>query len=101
MTDYREKIYSNQYRDLKIFYEEYVGEELLFPIKTSDKMETYHPIQIFDLWFKVDYITPAKIRLFEEYEENPTHTDLYVTLIEHREIRMISDGNKISGVDVT
>ena len=100
MTDYRENFYSNQYRDLKLFYDEYVGEELLFPIKTY-KMETYHPIQINDLWFQVDYITPERIRLFEEYDETPTHTDLYVTLIEQREIKMISGENTISGVDVT
>ena len=39
----------HQKRDLKLFYKEYVGEKLLSPIKTSDKMKTYYLIQIIDL----------------------------------------------------
>ena len=100
MVNFAENNYLEQYRDLKLFYKEYVGEPMLSPIITYDRMKKYYPIQIIDLRFQVDHISPKKIRLFEEYENNPVNTDLYVILIKHREIKMISDGNKIIGVEV-
>ena len=100
MVNFTENNYLEQYRDLKLFYKEYVGEPMLNPIISYDKMKKYYPIQIIDLRFQVDHISPKKIRLFEEYENNPVNTDLYVILIKHREIKMISDGNKIIGVEV-
>ena len=54
MINYNENEYLDQYRDLKIFYLQYVVEHLLFLIKTYDKMETYYLIQIFDLRLQVD-----------------------------------------------
>ena len=100
MVNFAENNYLEQYRDLKLFYKEYVGESMLNPIITYDKMKKYYPIQIIDLRFQVDHISPKKIRHFEEYENNPVNTDLYVILMKHREIKMISDGNKIIGVEV-
>ena len=100
MVIFAENNYLEQYRELKLFYKEYVGEPMLNRIITYDKMKKYHPIQIIDLRFQVDHISPKKIRLFEEYENNPVNTNLYVILIKHREIKMISDGNKIIGVEV-
>ena len=100
MVNFAENNYLEQYRDLKFFYKEYVGEPMLNPIISYDKMKKYYPIQIIDLRFQVDHISPKKIRLFEEYENNPVNTDLYVILIKHREIKMISDGNKIISVEV-
>ena len=100
MVNYEENNYLEQYKDLKLFYKEYVGDHLLSPIITYDKMKDYYPIQIIDLRFQVDHISPKKIRLFEEYDPNPTNTVLYVILIKHREIKMISDGNKIISVEV-
>ena len=63
-------------------------------------MKDFFPIQIIDLSFQVDHISPKKIRLFEEYDPNPTNTVLYVILIKHREIKMVPDGNKFFGVEV-
>ena len=63
-------------------------------------MKTFYPIQIIDLRFQIDYVTPQKIRLFEEYENAPDNTIIYVILIKHREINMVSDGNKITGIDL-
>ena len=100
MVNFEENNYLEQYKDLKLFYKEYVGESMLSPIITYDKMKDYYPIQIIDLRFQVDHISPKKIRLFEEYDPNPTNTVLYVILIKHREIKMISDGNKIISVEV-
>ena len=83
MTNYPENDYLNEQRDLNLFYKEYIGEHILSPIITYEKMR-YYPIQVIDLRFHVDYVTP-KIGLFEEYEEYPFDTNLYVTSIKHRE----------------
>ena len=63
-------------------------------------MKTFYPIQVIGLGFQIDYITPKKIRLFEEYENAPENINLYVILIKHREIKMFSDGNKITGIEL-
>ena len=63
-------------------------------------MKSYYPIQIIDLRFQVDHITSKKIRLSVEYDPNPINTNLYGISIKYREIRMISDGNKIISVEV-
>ena len=78
MVNFAENNYLEQYRDLKIFYKEYVGDQLLSPIISYDKMKKYYPIQIIDLRFQVDHISPKKIRLFEEYDNNPNNTNLYI-----------------------
>ena len=100
MVNYEENNYLEQYKDLKHFYKEYVGEQLLYPIITYDKMKNYYPIQIIDLRFQVDHKSPKKIRLFGEYDDNPTIAILLVIFIKYREIKMISDGNKTISVEV-
>ena len=100
MTNFDENNYLDQYRDIKLFYKEYDGESMLNPLISYDKMKSWYPIQIIDLRFQVNHISPKKIRLFEEYDDNPTNTNLYITLIKHREIKMISDGNKIISVEI-
>ena len=63
-------------------------------------MKYLYPIQITDLRFQVDHITPKKIQLFEEFSEDPANERLFLILIRHRQIEMISDGNKIIEVKV-
>ena len=62
-------------------------------------MKTFYLIQVVDLRFQIHYITPKKITLFEEYENAPENTNLYVILMKHREINMVSDGNKKTGIE--
>ena len=104
ITDYGLNDYLDQYKDLKLFYKEYVGEPLLNPFISYTDMKNKYPIQVIDLRFQVDHITPKKIQLFEEYREvnppNPANARLYVILIRRREIEMISDGNKLIEVKV-
>ena len=57
-------------------------------------MKTYYPIRIIDLGFQLDYVTPKKDTPFEEYDEDPAHTNLFGIIIKHRDIKMVSDGNK-------
>ena len=88
----------DQQKDPKLFYKEYNGEPLLHPFISYLDMRTFYPIQVIDVRFQIEYITPTKIRLFEEYDKTPENTKLYVILIKHREIEMVSDGNKFTGI---
>ena len=100
LINYPENDYIDQYKDLKLFYKEYVGEELLSPFVSYPDMKSKYPIQVIDLRFQADHITPKKIQLFEEYRANPNNGRLYVILIRRREIEFISDGNKMIEVRV-
>ena len=63
-------------------------------------MKYFYPTQITDLGHQVDHITPNKIQLFEEFSEDPANERLFLILIRHRQIELISDGNKIIEVKV-
>ena len=100
LTNYAENDYIDQYRDLKLFYKEYIGEELLSPFISYPDMKTKYPIQVIDLRFQADHISPKKIQLFEEYRAHPNNARLYVILIRRREIEFLSDGNKLIEINV-
>ena len=63
-------------------------------------MKEKYPIQIIDLRFQVDHITPKKVQLLEEYRADPANARLFVILFRQREIEMISDGIKLIEVKV-
>ena len=100
LINYPENDYIDQYKDLKLFFKENVGEELLNPFASYPEIKTNYPIQVIDLRFQADHITPEIIQLFEEYREDPNNARLYVILIRRREIQLISDGNKIIEIKV-
>ena len=70
------------------------------PCISYTDMKSKYPIQVIDLRFPADHITPKKIQLFEEYRAPPANARLYVILFRRREIKMISDGNKLIKVKV-
>ena len=94
LTNYSENDYIDQYKDLKLFFKEYVGEELLNPFVSYPEIKIKYPIQTIDLRFQADHITPKKIQLFEDYRADPANARLYVILIRRREVELISDGNE-------
>ena len=53
-------------KDLKLFSNEHVGEELITPFISYPDMKTKYPIEIKDLRHQSDHITPKKIQLFQE-----------------------------------
>ena len=63
-------------------------------------MKTKYPIEIIDLRHQLDPITAKKNQLFDEYGTDPDNARLFVLLIRHREIELISDGNKLIEVNV-
>ena len=54
-------------------------------------MKNKYPIQLIHLRFQVDHINPEKIGLFEEHGGATKNARLFMQLIRHREIKMISD----------
>ena len=96
ISNFSENDCLDQYRGLKSFYQEYVGEELMNPFISYTDMKKKYPIQVIDLRHQIDHISPEKIQLFEEYKNDPVYENkrLYVILNRHKQIEMISDGNK-------
>ena len=62
-------------------------------------MKTFYPIQVVDIRFQFEFLT-KKIRLLEEFQTAPEHTNLYVILIKQKEIKIVSDGNEITGIEL-
>ena len=98
-TIFEEISYLDQYRDLKLLYKEYV-EQLLNPYISYIDMKNFYPIQVIDFRFQVDHIRLNKKQILEEFSEDPDNERLFVILIRHRQLEMISDGNKIIEVIV-
>ena len=88
-VDYGSNDYVDQYRDLKLLYGDYVGEELLSLFISYPDMKNKYPIQLIDLRFQVDHNNPKKKGLFEEYRGATNKARLFVILIKHRENKMI------------
>ena len=95
LINFEEHFYLDQYRDLQLFYKEYVGEQLLQPYMSHPDMKYIYPIQITDLRHQVDHLTPKRTQLFEEFSEDPANERLFIILVRQRQVEMISDGNKI------
>ena len=98
--DYASNDYVNQYRQPKLFYKDYLGEQLLNPFISYTGMKNIYPIQVIDLRFQVDHINPKKIQLLQEYRRATNNARLFMILIRHRQIKVISDMNKITEVTV-
>ena len=100
LMNYEQNDYIEQYRDLKMFFKECIGEEKMSPFISYPDMKTKYPIEIIDLRHQSDHITPKKIQLFLEYGVDPDNATIFLILIRLREIELISDGNKLLEVRV-
>ena len=100
LINYEENDYIQEYKDLKLFYREYIGEPILNPFISYFDMKTKYPIEIIDLRHQSEHITPKKIQLFHEYGTDPDSARLFLILIRRREIELISDGNKLIEIKV-
>ena len=58
--------------------------------------------RVIDLRHQVDLVSPKKIQLFEEFYNDPVNViaRIFVILIRHRQIEMISDENKFIEIKV-
>ena len=100
LMNYERNDHIEQYRISKLFFKEYIGEELMSPFISYPDMKIKYPIEIIDLRHQSDHITPKKILLFLEYGKDPDNDRLFVILIRRRAIKLISDGNKLIEVKV-
>ena len=97
---YEENDYIQQYKDLKLFWKEYIGEPILNPQISYTDMKTKYPIELIDLRHQSDHITTKKIQLFHEYGTDPDYSRLFIILIRRREIELISNGNKLNEIKI-
>ena len=74
---YEQNVYFEQYKDLKIFFKEYVGEELMSPFISHPDMKTKYPIEIRDLRHRSDHITSKKIPQFQEHSADPENAKIF------------------------
>ena len=63
-------------------------------------MKNFYLIQVLDLRFQINHINPKKIQRLEEYIGNPHYTRIFNVLIRHREIKTISDRNKLTEIKI-
>ena len=64
LINYEQNDYIEQYKDLKLFFKEYIGEQLMSPFIFYPDMKTKYRIEIMDLRHQPDYITPKKSNYF-------------------------------------
>ena len=100
LMNYERNDYIEQYKDLKLFFKEYIGEQLLSPFISYPDIKTKYPIEIIDLRHQADHIAPKKIQLFLEYGDDPDSARFFLILIRRREIELISDGNKLIEIKI-
>ena len=89
-----------QYKDLKLFLKEFVGEQLMSPFISYPDMKTKYPIEIIDLSHQSDYIRPKKTQLFLEHGSDPENARFFLILIRRREIEVKSDAYKLIEIKI-
>ena len=100
LVNYGQNDYIEKYKELKLFFIEYIGEPILSPFISYPDLKTKYPIEIKDLRHQTEHITPKKIQLFHENSADPENAKFYSILIRRREIEHIRDGNKFIKVKV-
>ena len=100
LVNYEQNDYIEPYKDLKLFFKEYIGEELMSPLISYPDMKTKYAIELLDLRHQPDHITLKKIQLFQEYSADPENAKFQLIIIRQREIELISDGNKLIEIKV-
>ena len=100
LLNFEQNEYIEQYKDLKLFFKEYIGEELMSPFISYPEIKTKYPIEIIDLRHQPDHITPKKIQLFKECSADPENAKFHLILIRRREIELLNDENKLIEVKV-
>ena len=87
--------YIERYKDLKLFFKEYIGEVILNPFVSYPDLKTKYPIRIIDWGHQPDHTTPEKIQLFQDYATTPNNGRLHLISIRRRERAFISHGNNL------
>ena len=94
--DYTKHDNLNQIGKLRAFFRENEAEPMINPSISYTDMRNFYPIQLIDLKFHVDRVSPKKNKLFEEDSAALTNARVFVVLLKHRQIKVISDGQKVA-----
>ena len=90
--------YLHQYRDIKIFSEEYAKEPLMIPHIRYTDMKTVYPIQVINQRFQVAQKNLTRIQLFKKIKGDldNAHIDgvIFTILFRRRESKMVSGRNE-------
>ena len=90
LMNYEQNDFIEQYKDFKLFFKEYIGEQLMSPFISYPDMKTKYLTEIIDLTLQSDHITPKKIQLFLEYGADPQNSRFFLLIIiKRREIELI------------
>ena len=100
LVKYEQNDYNEQFKDLKLFFKEYIGEELMTPFISYPDLKPKYPIEVLDLRHQHDHITPKTIQILHEYGDDPENARFLLIIIRRREIELISDGNELIEVKV-
>ena len=55
LVNYEQNDYIEQYNDLKLFFKEYISEEVMYPFISYTDIKTKYPIEIIDLRHQSDH----------------------------------------------
>ena len=77
LMNYEENDFIEQYRVLKLFFKDYIGEAILSPFISYPDKKTKLPIEIIDLGHQPNHITLKKIQLFHEYGADPENARFF------------------------
>ena len=97
---YEDRKYIEQYKDLNLFFKDFMGEPILNLFKTHPDVKTKHPKGIMDLRHQPDHITSKKLQLFQEYAADPKNDRFFSILFRRREIELINDESKLIEVEI-
>ena len=100
LINYDENDYIELYKNIKLFFKEYIGESILNLFLSYPDMETKYPIGIFGVRHQSDHSTPKTIQIFQEYGADADNARLFLILIRRRETQLISVGNNLIEVKV-
>ena len=100
LMNYEQNDYIEQYKDLKLIFKEFIGEQLMSPFISYTDMKTKYPIEIIDLRHQSDHITPKKIQQFLEYGADPENARFFLKRFRRKEIELISNGNELIEIKV-
>ena len=78
--------YIQKFKDLKLFWKEYIGEPIINPLISFLDMRTKYPIDIIDLRHQSDHIIPKRIQIIHENGTNPNNAGLFLILIRHKKL---------------
>ena len=100
LIKYEKNDFIQQYKVLKLFFKDNIGEPILNPPILYPDMKTKYPVGIIDLRHQPHRITPKKTQPFHEDSTDPDNARLFLVLIRRRQTELISDGNKLIEVKV-